>query len=234
MFARGVDKRPTFNDEQDYRAFLRALHRISLETNTVILAFCLMPNHFHLALKVSTVPLGRVMLRLLTSYVKTFNNRHARTGHLFEARHKAILCLTDRYLLRLIRYIQMNPVRANLVQNAADWPWSSRSPEGLPNLDDKAFDPWSAEIEPPALIRTIGPPAKPIAEIGAMIAGSAGVGPGSLQSAAKCRPIVAAKARFAVECVKQGHSIRAIADWLGCQSQVVTYYLRKNSTNLYA
>lgn len=96
------------------------------ETNTVILAYCLMPNHFHLAVKVSTVPLGRVMLRILTSYVNTFNNRHERTGHLFEARHKAKICLTDRYLLGLIRYIQMNPVRAKLVKNAEDWPWSSR------------------------------------------------------------------------------------------------------------
>ncbi len=102
---------------------------------TTIYAYCLMPNHFHLALKVSAVPLGSLMQRILTGYSITFNHRHDRTGHLFQARYKSIPCLEDRYLLSLINYIQMNPVRAGLVKSAADWSWSSRSPVELPNLD---------------------------------------------------------------------------------------------------
>lgn len=112
-----------------------------------------MPNHFHLAVKVMAVPLGAVMQRMLASYVKTCNIRHDRTGHLFQARFKSNPCLDDRYLLALIRYIQMHPVRAGLVENAADWPWSSRNPMTLPDIDTGSFEPWPKAAAPPTLKR---------------------------------------------------------------------------------
>jgi hypothetical protein len=74
-----------------------------------------MPNHFHLLLETGLVPLSKVMLRLLTGYAVSHNLRHRRKGHLFQNRYKSILCQEDPYLLELVRYIHLNPIRANLV-----------------------------------------------------------------------------------------------------------------------
>ncbi len=231
VYDRGVDRRPTFLDEHDYRSFLRIMARITHETNTVIHAYCLMPNHFHLEAKVSSIPLGRVIQRILTAYVKTFNARHGRTGHLFEGRHKAKICLTDRYAMRLVQYIQNNPVRANLVKSPEDWPWSSRTPVSLPILDDEEFNPWLNEPEPPLLIRCASLQERPISEIGSRFSEVTGIGVDYLKSATKARKVISAKVAFASECVRQGHSVKAIAEWLHCRPQAISYYLRKNSTN---
>ena len=84
-----------------------------------------MPNHFHLLIEVNRFSLSVIMQRLLTQYVKSFNLRHHRVGHLFQGRYKAILCQKDAYLLQLIRYVHLNPVRANLVKDSTNWRWSS-------------------------------------------------------------------------------------------------------------
>jgi hypothetical protein len=69
-----------------------------------------MGNHFHHAIQVSAVKLGAIMQRIMTGHALTFNRRNDRTGHLFQARHDACLCLTERYLANLIRYIHLNPL----------------------------------------------------------------------------------------------------------------------------
>ena len=74
-----------------------------------------MPNHFHLLLKTGAGPIAWVMKRLLTGYAMHYNRRHRRNGHLFQNRYKSILCQEDAYLLELVRYIHLNPLRAKLV-----------------------------------------------------------------------------------------------------------------------
>jgi REP element-mobilizing transposase RayT len=81
--ARGVDGRAVFVDDLDPRDFLGTALRLKSETNHSILAYCLMGNHFHFAIKVGHTPLSQIMHRLLTAYVIGFNARHARVGHLF-------------------------------------------------------------------------------------------------------------------------------------------------------
>jgi hypothetical protein len=76
-----------------------------------------MPNHFHLLLKTSLTPIATIMRRLLTGYAVYFNRRHRRWGHLFQNRYKSILCQQDSYLLELVRYIHLNPLRANQVSD---------------------------------------------------------------------------------------------------------------------
>jgi len=76
-----------------------------------------MSNHFHLLLRTGTIPISFVMRKLLTGYAVTFNLRHRRHGHLFQNRYKSILCQEDRYLMELVRYIHLNPLRAGIVQN---------------------------------------------------------------------------------------------------------------------
>jgi REP element-mobilizing transposase RayT len=87
------------------------------ETETKCYAWALMPNHFHLLIKTGLVPISKLMLRLLTGYAISYNLRHKRQGHLFQNRYKSILCQEDPYFLELVRYIHLNPLRANLVQD---------------------------------------------------------------------------------------------------------------------
>ncbi len=87
-------------------------------------------GHFHLLLRTGPTPLSKVMRRLMTGYAVTFNIRHRRSGHLFQNRYKSVVCEEDPYLLELIRYIHLNPLRAKLVEGlkALDkYPWTGHS-----------------------------------------------------------------------------------------------------------
>ncbi len=87
------------------------------ETQTACYAWALIPNHFHLLLRTGATPLSVVMRRLLTGYAARYNKRHRRCGHLFQNRFKSILCQEDPYLLELVRYIHLNPLRAGSVDD---------------------------------------------------------------------------------------------------------------------
>jgi len=87
-------------------------------------AFCLMDNHIHLAIQVSDIPLSRIMQNLSFRYTHWVNRRYKRMGHLFQGRYKALLADEDSYLLQLVRYIHLNPVRAGLVTQPEDYEWS--------------------------------------------------------------------------------------------------------------
>ena len=115
VFARGIERRQIFNDDDDAEAFLARLEKLVLDTGTQILAFALIPNHFHLLLRRTGTPVSTFMQRLLTSYAIYFNKRHGRSGHLFQNRYKAIPCHSDQHFLELVRYIHLNPLKAGLV-----------------------------------------------------------------------------------------------------------------------
>jgi len=114
---RGIERRDIFRDDKDRRYFLSRLAVILDETQTQCYADALIPNHFHLLLRTGATPLSKVMRRLMTGYAVTFNKRHKRSGHLFQNRYKSIVCEEDAYLLELIRYIHLNPLRARLVKD---------------------------------------------------------------------------------------------------------------------
>jgi putative transposase len=115
--ARGIEGRKIFKDDKDRKSFLERLSLILEETQTQCFAWALIPNHFHLLMRTGPTPLSKVMRRLMTGYAVTFNKRHKRSGHLFQNRYKSIVCEEDPYLLELIRYIHLNPLRAKLVQD---------------------------------------------------------------------------------------------------------------------
>jgi REP element-mobilizing transposase RayT len=115
--ARGIERRKIFWDDKDRSSFLERLAVILEETQTQCYAWTLIPNHFHLLLRTGPTPLSTVMRRLMTGYAVTFNIRHRRAGHLFQNRYKSVVCEEDPYLLELIRYIHLNPLRAKLVQD---------------------------------------------------------------------------------------------------------------------
>lgn len=232
--AKGVDGMGIFLDDRDYIKFLGKLNRITREMGMTLYAYCLMPNHFHLAIKVTTIPLGSFMHRILTSHALTFNHRYDREGHLFHARHRAKLCLNDRYLMAVIRYIQMNPVKAKLVTRPEDWPWSSRAPMQLPDLDSSSFDPWPKEDVASALIRAEPPVESTLEEISREISSMTRIGLGSMRSKSKSPQIVKARRSLARVAVRQGHRISSIAAWLNVPMRSVARYLREKVTNCQA
>ena len=130
IIARGIEGRKIFQTKADYSDFLKRLGKILKETSTQCFAWALLSNHFHLLLKTGQAPIAHVMLRLLTGYAVCFNRRHRRRGHLFQNRYKSILCQEDAYLLELVRYIHLNPLRAKLVldmKKLDKYPYSGHS-----------------------------------------------------------------------------------------------------------
>ncbi len=130
VMARGIERRKIFKDDKDRKSFLGRLATILEETQTQCYAWALIPNHFHLLLRTGPTPLSKVMRRLMTGYAVTFNKRHKRSGHLFQNRYKSVVCEEDPYLLELIRYIHLNPLRAKMVEDlkALDkYPWTGHS-----------------------------------------------------------------------------------------------------------
>ena len=115
IIARGIEGAKIFKDNADRQNFLDRLGTIVKETDTRCYAWALIPNHFHLLLKTGQFPIATVMRRLLTGYTMFYNRWHRRYGHLFQNRYKSILCQEDTYLLQVVRYIHLNPLRAGLV-----------------------------------------------------------------------------------------------------------------------
>lgn len=121
---RGNDGRSIFLDDDDRRQFERYTSDGVTRYRHRIHAYCWMGNHVHLAIQCGNEPLSRVVQNLAFRYAAYFNRRHVRCGHLFQGRFKAILINADDYLLQLVRYIHLNPVRANICQLAEDYSWS--------------------------------------------------------------------------------------------------------------
>jgi REP element-mobilizing transposase RayT len=115
IIVRGIERRTIFKDSDDKTDFIQRMEKVLSDTGTRCFAWALMSNHFHLLLRTGTTPLSVVMSRLLTGHAMHFNRRHRRSGQLFQNRYKSILCQQDAYLLELIRYIHLNPIRAGLV-----------------------------------------------------------------------------------------------------------------------
>jgi putative transposase len=130
IIVRGIERRKLFADDTDRNNLLDRIGVILTETNTSCYAWALIPNHFHLLLRTGKVPIATVMRRLLTGHAGYFNKRHRRSGHLIQNRYKSILCQEDTYLLELVRYIHLNPLRAGLIKEfdrLRKYPYSGHS-----------------------------------------------------------------------------------------------------------
>jgi REP element-mobilizing transposase RayT len=252
VMARGVDGRDIFADDLDRQTFLSTTDAVKKETASSLLAYCLMGNHFHFAIKVKGVPLARIMQRLLTTYAMAFNFRHDRQGHLFQARYKAVLCLDDAYLIALVRYIHMNPVRAGLVETPGQWPWSSQREydnrsvtaltdsriffDALGETNDKGermktgneFDAWPKKGSKPPLFRDDDPDTETLEEI------ASDLFPDDLimvRSGSRRRDIALKRFLIAERAMGRGHQLTSIAAWLGRSPQAVHNLIQRNKLN---
>jgi len=127
IMVRGINKTNIFEDDQDKACFLERLGNNVSTGKCTVYAWTLMNNHVHLLFKSGINGISTIMRKQLTWYAQYFNRRHKRSGHLFENRYKSILCDEENYLLALVRYIHLNPIRANIVKSIEEldrYPWS--------------------------------------------------------------------------------------------------------------
>ena len=123
---RGNGRQQIFFKDGDYEAFLKAMAHACIEVPMPILSYCLMPNHFHLAVQpLADGDLSRWMHWLLNAHVRRYHKHHGGSGHLWQGRFKSFPIQDDEYLLAVLRYIERNPVRAKLTRRAESWLWSS-------------------------------------------------------------------------------------------------------------
>src|SRR4051794_20784459 len=125
VFARGVERRLIFLDDEDRQRYLQLLHGVVEKFGWHCLAYCLMPNHVHVLIETTEPNLGRGMHSLHGVYAQTFNERWTRVGHLFQSRFGSRAVHDDLGLMRVLPYIAVNPVAAGLCRDPRAWAWSS-------------------------------------------------------------------------------------------------------------
>jgi REP element-mobilizing transposase RayT len=155
--SRGNARQAIFRDDADREILLRILGEAVKRFGWELHAYCLMGNHYHLLVQTPVPNLARGMKQVNGVYTQRFNRRHERVGHLFQGRYGAILVEREAYLLELVRYVSLNPVRAGMVSAPDEWRWSSHrahaalapAPEWLrmePILERFAADPLEAPL----------------------------------------------------------------------------------------
>jgi REP element-mobilizing transposase RayT len=125
VYNRGVNRETIFFERDNYVFFLRRLRELLLPDHISVLVYCLMPNHYHLLLRLTSNEFSARMQAFGTSYSKAINKRLARVGPLFQSRFQAKHVDSEEYLLHLSRYIHLNPLVAGLVHCLAEWEFSS-------------------------------------------------------------------------------------------------------------
>lgn len=126
VIIRGVNQEPILHDEADYRYYLGRLNSTLGKHHSTLHAYVLMTNHFHLLISpADETGVARTMESVGRYYVQYFSTTYGRTGTLWEGRYKVSLVDTEQYLLTCYRYIELNPVRAQMVDHPAEYPWSS-------------------------------------------------------------------------------------------------------------
>lgn len=125
LMSRGNRAAPIFHTDGDREMFLRILAKVCARCEWTCLAYCLMGNHFHVAVTTRHPNLPNGMAQLVGHYARNHNREHGLSDHVFGRRYHEVVVDSDAHLLTLIRYISRNPVRAGLVERAEDWPWAS-------------------------------------------------------------------------------------------------------------
>ena len=125
VISRGNQRRKVFRAEKDYQRYLEIIADYKVRYKFALYGYALMSNHVHLLVETREIPLSKIMQGITQRYTAYSNKKYQTIGHLFQGRYKALLCDKDAYLLALIKYIHLNPVRAGMVKTAEEYPWSS-------------------------------------------------------------------------------------------------------------
>ena len=123
--SRGDGREDIYLSDDDRQAWLETLAHVCDRFNWVCHAYCQMSNHYHLVVETPDANLSKGMRQLNGVYTQRFNRSHQRVGHVFQGRFKAVIVEKDSYLLELARYVVLNPLRARMIRQLNQWPWSS-------------------------------------------------------------------------------------------------------------
>ena len=156
VMMRGINRQAIFDDEEDCHRFMDILADLPFQHDDdgnllpirtcAIYAWCLMMNHFHLLVMEKDWKIAEVIKSLASSYVFYYNKKNERIGHLFQERFKSEPCNDMEYFTTLLRYIHQNPVKAGIVENAADYEWSSWKQDYLRDPDELGLR-WLTDCE---------------------------------------------------------------------------------------
>ena len=142
VWSRGSNRQPIFLHDRDRDDFLGCLGRVVSGSKLCCLAYCLMPNHYHLVVEAARDTLSRALHRVNGLYAQGFNEKHGRSGHLWGDRFALWQVRDDEHLREACLYVVRNPVRARLCEAPVDWPWSwsrfGRSAEEQRGLSPRA------------------------------------------------------------------------------------------------
>lgn len=125
LYNRGNNHQSIFFERENYLHFLRLVRRYLVGQTLDLIAYCLMPNHYHFLVYFKTGNLSEAMQLLSLAYTKAINRRYNRVGSLFQGRFRSIWVEQEDYLYHLVRYIHLNPVKARLVLHPQEWEFSS-------------------------------------------------------------------------------------------------------------
>lgn len=125
IMCRGNHRHDIFRDDEDRQFYLTTLRQVKKLYPYVLHSYCLMTNHVHLQIETEETPISSIMKRMNMLYSIYFNKKYNFVGQLLQGRYRAQLIETDAYQLEISKYIHMNPVRANMVEQPMDYPWSS-------------------------------------------------------------------------------------------------------------
>ncbi|MFC4023600.1 transposase [Oceanobacillus longus] len=125
VMLRGANKQEIFHDDGDCFKFMDIVERYKIKSAMRIYAWCLMGNHVHLLLKEGNEDISNTMKRIGVSFVSSYNLKYKTVGHLFQDRFRSEIVESDRSLLRVVRYIHQNPVKAGMAHRVDGWRWSS-------------------------------------------------------------------------------------------------------------
>ena len=125
LTSRGDRREWIYEDDEDRQLWLQVLEECCERFDWQVLAYCLMSNHYHLLARTRLGNLSQGMRHLNGVYTQRSNRRYGRSGHVFQGRFKAVLVDEEAYLLEVARYVVLNPVRAGMVAEVGQWPWSS-------------------------------------------------------------------------------------------------------------
>jgi REP element-mobilizing transposase RayT len=125
VIVRGNQRQDVFHDDMDRSEYLDRVKRYKEKCGFVLYAYVLMSNHVHLLIETPKEPISKVMQLINFTFTQYYNRKYCKVGHLFQGRYKSFLCDRDEYLLALVRYIHLNPVRVDMVKDPSEYKWSS-------------------------------------------------------------------------------------------------------------
>jgi len=140
IVCRGINQKRIFREVRDYKKILEIIKKAKKSYNFYLYSYNLLSNHFHLFIETNDISVSKIMHYINGCYAGYFNYRHKRNGHLFQDRFYASLIDTESYFWTASAYIDLNAVRAGLVENPEDYPWSSYKFYFRGNFNDNLLD----------------------------------------------------------------------------------------------